>query len=111
MKKTVLAILMVLCLLWTAGCVPAAVQTPTLADVGQSADELVLRAAARNLCTAVNVYNTLNPDDAVSVDMPLDELKEKLKDIYPTGISDGEMEKAQQLTEMRDGKAVLREDG
>jgi len=111
MKRIVLAAFIILCLLWTTGCVPAAMPTPSYADFGQAVNEQVLMATAQNLCTAVNVYNTLNPDDSISVDMPLDELKEKLKDIYPAGISDEEMEKAQQLTEMKDGKAVLREDG
>jgi hypothetical protein len=111
MKRTVLAIFVALCLLGMTGCVAAAVLVPSLADTGHAANEKVALANARNLCLAVNTYNALFPEDIISVDIPLDELKEKLGDLYPAGISDEEMERAQELTEMKDGEAVLRDKG
>ncbi len=105
MKKIVLAVVLITVLCLLVGCVPAAILVPTL--VGNDADEKVMQANARNICTAINVYNALEPDDAIEELKPLAELKEKLGELYPPHLSDEEAEQALALIVIADGKAEV----
>jgi len=107
-KKIMLVIILITVLCLFAGCsAAAAVLMPSL--VGNDGAEKVMRANAMNICTAINAYNALNPDDHISEIPSLSELKEKLGEIYPD-MSDEEAEKALALIEMKDGEAQVREE-
>ena len=108
MKKIVLAVVLVTVLCLLTGCRAAAVLMPSV--VGNDGDEKVMYANARSLCTAINAYNALHAEDGISEIPPLAELKEKLGELYPAGISDESAQKAMLLIEMEDGVATVREE-
>ena len=108
MKRIVLAVVLITVLCLLAGCRIAAVLMPSAVD--NDGDEKVMYANARSLCTAINAYNVLNSEDGISEIPTLAELKEKLGELYPAGISDESSQKAMLLIEMQDGVATVREE-
>lgn len=69
----------------------AAIAIPTFSGITSEADAKVELANARNLATAINAYNNLNPGSEIS-SVTADEtgraaLASTLGDLYPSGIS------------------------
>ena len=107
MKKIVLTVVLITVLCLLVGCVPAAILMPSV--VGNNADEKVTEANTRNICTAINAYNALEPDDSITELIPLAELKEKLGELFPRDLSEEDAEEALTLIEMKDGVATIKE--
>jgi type IV pilus assembly protein PilA len=65
----------------------AAIAIPTFSGITKEADAKVVLANARNLATAINAYNNLNPGEEITeAELTVSDLTSKLGDLYPSGL-------------------------
>ncbi len=94
----------------------AAIAIPTFSGITSEADAKVELANARNLATAINAYNNLNPDKTPisSITKPATEeargsLEDTLDDLYPSSLGKTEAIAAMNLIIITDNVAVAAE--
>ena len=87
----------------------AAIAIPTFSGITSEADAKVELANARNLATAINAYNNLNPGSEISTMPELASLKSTLDDLYPSGLSDADATDALALITITNTVAVAAE--
>ena len=91
----------------------AAIAIPTFSGITSEADAKVDLANARNLATAINAYNNLNPGSEISSIAATEEgrssLASTLVDLYPSGLSDADAVTALGLITITSNVAVASE--
>lgn len=117
MKKIFIIIAAVILMLGVSGCVSISVTTDTATlspdntagSVVQDAQNKVNLANARNIATAINAYNALNPDDILPDNVTLEQAKEALDNLWPTGLTGEQAGAAWELIEIKSGVADIKE--
>lgn len=86
----------------------AAIAIPSFIGITDQADERVDLTNARAMCTAINAYNALNPDDKIvgSETLALDATKTTCGTLWPVGV-ENESECWALLTVSVDGFATV----
>ena len=90
----------------------AAIAIPSFIGITNSADDRVDLTNARAICTAVNSYNSLNPDDKIEA-LPeggFDALADAVgADLWPVGIEAGSQDDVYGYIDITDGFATVSE--
>jgi len=81
----------------------AAIAIPTFTTITRDANQKVAVANARNIATAFNTYNALNPNDTIS---SIDQTKLANAGLWPSGLTDDDAENALKLIVIDDASGV-----
>jgi len=81
----------------------AAIAIPTFTSITRDANQKVAVANARNIATAFNTYNALNPNATIS---SIDQTKLSNAGLWPSGLSDDDAENALKLIVIDDASGV-----